>query len=243
MKLADLCKKFNGKLSSEIEAIKKETPNYITPSKCPSEIKVYKLISGLNAATSKEEIESLANFDTNKQNRLEQLQNEKNKDSAELEKDERNKQIKFKKLCEIMKQLKDEVTYNNLEELKKLTEKFLICKEASEKAAAKIQNALPGTRSDSWKILWNAVETYSVEQAYKEKEFPVTGNEACCVLCQQKLDNDAKERMQNFHSFIKNEIEHQKNAERKLEKFKDDLKKIQFEVKGRKLFLIFVKRN
>ena len=66
---------------------------------------------------------------------------------------------------------------------------------------------LSGVRSDMWKILYEAAEKYSTEEAYIGSEFPNIGNEAKCVLCMQELSETAKERLQKFSYYMIDETE------------------------------------
>ena len=56
-----------------------------------------------------------------------------------------------------------------------------------------------------WRSLWEAARTYSNERAFPEQEFPVTGDDARCVLCHQELSPEASERLSRFESFVLDE--------------------------------------
>jgi energy-coupling factor transporter ATP-binding protein EcfA2 len=66
---------------------------------------------------------------------------------------------------------------------------------------------LDGVGLESWKLLWEQARAYSEEVAYLEKEFPFTGDDARCVLCQQSLNEEAKLRLVSFEKFVKGELE------------------------------------
>lgn len=61
---------------------------------------------------------------------------------------------------------------------------------------------LDGTGSESWTALWEAARRFSHEYAYPHNIFPVVENDANCVLCQQRLNHDAGERLRRFESFV-----------------------------------------
>lgn len=71
----------------------------------------------------------------------------------------------------------------------------------------KAKSVLPAIGSPVWKKLWEAAKKYSEEEAYKEKTFPYIGEDSRCVLCHQKLDNSAKDRLQAFLEYVGGEIE------------------------------------
>lgn len=62
--------------------------------------------------------------------------------------------------------------------------------------------SLAGVGSETWRLLWGAARNYSVNEAYRGEEFPVIGEGAMCVLCQQPLDNEAKARLQRFDRYM-----------------------------------------
>lgn len=66
---------------------------------------------------------------------------------------------------------------------------------------------LDGIGSETWRAMWEAARNYSAEHAYPQQEFPNTDEESLCVLCHQKLDNDAKQRMEDFDAYVKGKLE------------------------------------
>ena len=64
---------------------------------------------------------------------------------------------------------------------------------------------LPEVGSDVWRSLWEAARTYSNEEAFPERKFPVTDHDARCVLCHQELSTEASERLSRFESFVLDE--------------------------------------
>ncbi|HGE2318757.1 TPA: AAA family ATPase [Pseudomonas aeruginosa] len=75
---------------------------------------------------------------------------------------------------------------------------------------------LPGTGSDAWKGLWQAASLFSQEAAYPGQPFPVVGEAAQCVLCQQGLDHDASHRLGQFAAFIASTTERELRDAREL---------------------------
>lgn len=69
------------------------------------------------------------------------------------------------------------------------------------------QGLLQGTGTDAWTALWESARRFSQEQAYPDKPFPVVGDGAQCVLCQQDLDHAAAHRLQQFEDFVVSTVE------------------------------------
>lgn len=71
---------------------------------------------------------------------------------------------------------------------------------ASEKAFT--GEPMKGTGSTVWRLMFDSAKKFSEQQAYKDKPFPVTDDDSLCLLCQQPLGEQAKDRMQRFWSFV-----------------------------------------
>lgn len=61
---------------------------------------------------------------------------------------------------------------------------------------------LTGVGSDTWRRLWEAAREYSAAEPYPAQNFPVTVDGAHCVLCQQKLEEAAQNRLDRFNRYM-----------------------------------------
>ncbi len=66
---------------------------------------------------------------------------------------------------------------------------------------------LPGVGSSPWKVLWESARRFSENQAYSERSFPVADDESRCVLCQQALDSEGRDRLSRFEAFVKDDTQ------------------------------------
>ena len=74
---------------------------------------------------------------------------------------------------------------------------------ASEDAIRMFESApLQGVGQETWMALWQHAMKYSQLDAYAEQVFPYTEDGARCVLCQQQLLLEGRERMSHFQSFV-----------------------------------------
>jgi len=64
---------------------------------------------------------------------------------------------------------------------------------------------MDGVGTRQWLDLWLIARTYSIEVAYPEKQFPNTDEAARCILCQQELSPEAKNRLLSFEQYVTNE--------------------------------------
>ena len=63
---------------------------------------------------------------------------------------------------------------------------------------------LPGTGDEPWKVLWEAARKFA---ASRGSEFPNTAENARCELCQQTLDDDARQRMASLEKYVTDDLE------------------------------------
>ena len=66
---------------------------------------------------------------------------------------------------------------------------------------------IDGVGTAAWRALWEAARRFSEADAYPSDSFPHTGSDAHCVLCQQRLSNEAGERLRRFEAFIADDTE------------------------------------
>ena len=66
---------------------------------------------------------------------------------------------------------------------------------------------LPSVGSSPWKALWESARRFSEEQAYPDRSFPVVEDESRCVLCQQTLDSEGRDRLSRFETFVKDDTQ------------------------------------
>lgn len=70
-------------------------------------------------------------------------------------------------------------------------------------AKSKESEPLKGVGSPSWKELWRSAKQFSEEEAYPNDVFPPTGTRHRCLLCQQELDKDSRQRLRRLDQVIK----------------------------------------
>jgi energy-coupling factor transporter ATP-binding protein EcfA2 len=83
--------------------------------------------------------------------------------------------------------------------------------EAAALLAKSFETKLAGAGTEPWLALWKSARKYSEEVAYPTTPFPVVGDGARCVLCQQELTEETSGRLARFEKFVVNDI--QKSAD------------------------------
>lgn len=80
-----------------------------------------------------------------------------------------------------------------------------IANEEAKKVFANV--ALDGVGQSTWMALWKHAKEFSEKHAYPNINFPSTGDGSRCVLCQQELTLDGKERMNHFQAYVQGGLE------------------------------------
>lgn len=114
----------------------------------------------------------------------------------------------------IVKEISDAYLQINSEaiiEIKALRDHAVTKRKISQDSVQVVTNKseLQGVGSQVWKALWEAARTFSIQEAYKNVDYPNVDDEAKCILCHQPLDSDAKERLLSFESFITSKLENE----------------------------------
>ncbi len=75
-------------------------------------------------------------------------------------------------------------------------------------------SALPGIGEETWRTLWESARLYSTRVA--GAHFPPCEEGTECVLCQQPLSDDARDRMARFEAYVCSDVERQAQKAEKL---------------------------
>ena len=201
------CEKVATALETESNRHQSKKPNIPADKKITPEGIWYE---GISAKTTSEDIEkhcALGGADETEMHTLQQRLAEQApaEKAKQLRKQKQHIDTLVQDAQKYLEQLSDE-NYRRIVAAKK---KSLLKKTAADTAAEKVFSGseLEGIGSDVWKELWKAARAYSVSAAYKEAEYPNVSDGSRCVLCHQKLTQEAKDRLISFEDFVKGEMQ------------------------------------
>jgi len=206
-KLGDLCTDLKAQLDMELLTPLVALPKELTELEPKTSVGL--LIQSLTYKTSVAEVENLAKLTHDELERLEKLrelmtQIDANRPEVRAAQCRRFK-IRIEKLRDGIIALDNGLSAEKRNNLKSLQTKahdaIQAAKLASEEAFK--NQPLQGVGSGPWREMFESARRYSELLAYPGYSFPYTGDDSRCVLCQQCLDEEAKQRMQSFEEFIK----------------------------------------
>lgn len=180
--------------------IEEQTPRALVSPECAEDTSVGRLL----AATTPLQVDTLATLSPGEQARLATL-------AADLTQDPRATAVRLQAeqgrldtQISRLEALSGAVSSESARRSHALLEDYQAKSDAARLAARTlfIGEPLPSVGRNTWRALWEAARAYSVETAYTGRPFPVSDDEARCVLCQQPLDPDAATRLRRFEEFV-----------------------------------------
>ena len=206
-RLAEACQEIKKRINAKIRELEQQTPAAITEPEYHNGTTVAKLIAGLNGETKEQEVRNLATLDEKEKVRLETLKTDLGTDPAKVASQVEALRNRLEVANTAFATLQKAVCNARVSRLIELYQAYRTARAAATAAAVALfaDEPLPDIGSEVWRTLWEAARTYSKQQAYPDLQFPVTGDGARCVLCQQELDSEAADRLARFEGFVKDE--------------------------------------
>lgn len=156
----------------------------------------------LSVKTSAAQVTKLVGWTVQDANLLEELKNRlKESDPAAVATQKRSTKRQAEKIILALNRYAEAYDVKGLASIRLLRADAATKRKAAQDAGLLATAKLDGIGSDSWIALWQAAKAYSA-LPYPGKTFPVTEDDARCVLCHQELLSDAQERMRDFERFI-----------------------------------------
>jgi energy-coupling factor transporter ATP-binding protein EcfA2 len=205
--LAQLCQQIKKRIGEDVATLEQQTPVAIKTPECDADTAVGKLITSLGGKTKPEQVRALAKLSEAEMTRLAILKSDFAHDSAKTARQLQTIKARLEKHLATLEALKGAVTDEKVGRLRTLLQALQTARQAASAAADELfsDEPLPHVGSEIWRNLWEAARVYSQQEAYTEVAFPFTGDQARCVLCQQKLDEGAVSRLIRFEAFVKDE--------------------------------------
>lgn len=204
-RLSKVCDKLNQAIGDRITSMTREIEAASGGWKYPATTKVASLISQLSWKTTTRDVDELAVLSEQEQGRLKELEDV-------LRADPRQKARETRAIARRLLEFKDKVagaaallSDEQMGALKQAVDEFRATAEAAKSLSNDTFDStyLSDTGGKAWRSLWEAARTYSVSHAYPDRDFPAQQDGDRCVLCQQDLNELARERLSRFDAFCK----------------------------------------
>lgn len=171
-----------------------------------------KLYNGLKKDHTEQQLANILIWNDEKENaRLDIEKRLKEKNPAKTAIEIRKQKAEIDKIISEISDAYSQINPEAVIKIKVLRDDVVVKRKISQDSVQAVANKseLQGIGSEVWKALWEAARAFSYQEAYKGNEYPNVENDAKCVLCHQSLDNDAKERLSSFETFVKSKLENE----------------------------------
>ncbi len=109
-----------------------------------------------------------------------------------------------------LKKVQTALGVDAMSELKTLRDRVQTLDEATSVLAQAFESEpFAGVGTSVWEELWEAARRFSESHAYPGGTFPVISSDSRCVLCQQTLAAEGRDRLSRFDEFVKNDTQQQ----------------------------------
>jgi len=202
--LADACIELQKRLKQEQQQLQAAIPAALVKPQCQAGTKVSKLLTALSATTDMTGVQTLATLTPDEQRRQETLRADLSHDLAKQIEQLRQRKAHLLRVLATVREFSVGTSDIVAENIKLLLANAETQAEAARVAAEELfrDEPLPHVGSETWRALWESARAYSMQDAYPAQDFPVTGDGAYCVLCQQALTSEAAQRLSRFHAFV-----------------------------------------
>jgi DNA repair exonuclease SbcCD ATPase subunit len=206
-KLSQTCDRIRERLERERSALESQCQRTAVNWGVPTSTPTAQFLTQLSAKTSALGIEQITTFTAEDEKQRAEI-------DATLKTDPRQKakttRASADRIEGFVTQAKARMVVLSAEALARVTTQVSAAVEADKAAQAFSQrqfpsDALRGTGLDVWKKLWTAAREFSESSAYQGQPFPATSDDARCVLCQQPLSREGRERFAEFQRFMANQ--------------------------------------
>lgn len=211
-KLVKACKAVRAKLESEQRALGTNALTAVQTT-IPEGTAVAKFLANVSSLTKPEAVRALAQLSPEEEARFALLEKSLlDLQANDPEKLIRQLTVRAGRVQALVRHLKEVEAALADSALKAVFDARIEGRRKSEEAkrlreATFPQELLQGTGTDAWTALWESARRFSQEQSYPDKPFPVVGDGAQCVLCQQDLDHAAAHRLKQFEDFVASTVE------------------------------------
>lgn len=205
--LGDLCRSVQAKLDSEKRRLENEAPSFLRNQHSTGDTKVGITLTGLKGSTKPEDLDVLASLNDDELKRLKELPVQLASDPKAEAKRIRVQSGRITTLSRSLAESEKALSDDAIGAVKTLATDAAVKAKAAQTAASMDFNddPLDGIGEPVWQELWEAARRFSTV-AIPDAVFPVTDPEdAVCVLCQQTLDDDAKDRLKRFEKFVRDD--------------------------------------
>jgi hypothetical protein len=208
-RLASLFEQVSSKLNEERAALEGSRSDVFHRPTWRPTTDVGRRLASIGPRTDIDAIVQLAELSDEESKRLAHLRTSLAVDPAAAAKQLRANVGQIRSILQRIETVEQATSTTALDRYVKLAIDAKSARETANLAAKQLFSAepLPGVGSTTWRALWEAARRYAETEAFPDLPFPITTEDARCVLCQQPLSHEATQRLERFEDFVKADTE------------------------------------
>ena len=209
--LVSVSNKLKELINAEIRAIEVSQNGIFSNPTWTSDTAVGLFISKLTHDSEIKEFYALGKLSKDERKRKESLSTDLQMDPEKATLEYQNRADSINLIVEAIKFIENGMSDQSLNRLIECSKNARRKREISIKTAKNDFSDLPllGIGGDTWRELWEAARRFAESDAHQEqKPFPPDKGDIC-VLCLTPVDDKAKDRMQSFEDYIRQDIDKQ----------------------------------
>ena len=206
--LVKVCKRVKAQISERVTKLEQSRSPVVANPNVHDGTLVARKILVLNHSSDPSKLAEHGHFSDTHKERTEELERLLKSDPKTQAKALQTQVDTLQRAVSRLDQVKQLLSQEAVVEFNKLRKDATTKRAAAELHAKQFVGSTPldSVGTTPWMELWSAARKFS-EHAQPDSLFPSTADGDVCVLCQQQLDDDAKQRLKNFDEFVQNEAE------------------------------------
>lgn len=211
--LVELCRALEGLIQGELDGLRQENDRLrpVLESSTPSA----RFVAGLSHETTAEELQRHTTWTAADEAELAHLETALGdaRNLVRLAIARQSLGAVHERLCVLERATSDEASLRLSSLRRALGDAEVLARRLAEQTAT--DAPLGGVGSEPWRALLRAARRFSEELAYPGEPFPKTDQDSRCVLCQQDLDEAARQRLRRFEVIAADEAQRSVNEARR----------------------------
>ncbi len=210
-KLAEVCLKVAENIRNEKDKLDLVEHIKLKQLKISPETKVYKAIESINDRSNYELFEKIAQLSNHETERIKELKSALSDDPLKKSKEVQLRKARIQNLKNVITESINSLSPEKINEIKTTAADADKKEKAAKYATTSLfkNELLANVGGETWRLLWEAARKYSLNDAYPDQSFPFVGKDARCLLCHQKLEDDAPDRFVRFEKYVRDDIQDQ----------------------------------
>lgn len=210
--LIEACVAIRNRLDAKLEENARTASELPVVNEALEETQVGKFLAQLSGTSSPQMLDTLVNKLDLEPGSIDELKDQEARlrvADTTKEREKLNRQaVKLEAVRGHIEHLQEALGNDAVEGLQEERDRLKSLEETADLLAKSFEGEpLRGVGTSPWKELWESARRFSESYAYPDELFPAVSADARCMLCQQPLQEEARQRLTRFENFVKDDTQ------------------------------------